>query len=610
MTVGIQHLQVYIPGRCVAKQDAVPFSLYPRIQGDASERLTVLPTDEDVVSMALTVVRDLMERTGIGWESVGMIQVGTSTNVDRTKPIQSYICGMFNQRGGHDIIGGDNTFACNSGMNALMHVATWMSSPLWNGKLGLVVTADHSHTATAIHYPYDRVWNGAAACAAVIAPDGMLGIESYDSRTCHNFTSTRPAATSPWRSYPEAGGAEAFERFYDRELIQIVQSWKRKHGVTQLADAFDYFAIHDVTPSRIRKAFATIMQADGAEPDRWLAKLAPSLSFFRHTQHVGVSNVLLYIAGIVASAAGRRAPGSRVFCLGEGSGFQTSILTLRGDVGGVSLNDVRGLLDRAVPLTWWEYHDLCEEHLDVYGRPRPSVAKSRSATAASGPIRVASVDVALKRRYESLTPDSSDRVEWPGALFKTIAGMLLILDVPLLIVPVMYLWGYDVSRSMGWTEVLNLISATSTLIWRALVLVAPDALYPEMAYAIPFTRRRYRLNMRSFSYFAIAVCAWSFLHPADHGVTAFWLSYFVFRQLNQAITLHRMETVLYAHDAVLMTCYLVAMDAGVGAIVTAVVGSLVVGGWRGLSRAVLSRVAWRGSGAMSGDGPADSAALR
>lgn len=593
VNVGLQHLQVYLPGKCVAKQDAVPFSLYPRTAGDDSERLTVLPADEDVVSMALTVVRDLMERTGVGWDSIGMIQVGTSTNVDRTKPIQSYICGMFNEHGVHDIIGGDNTFACNAGMNALMHVASWMESSLWTGKLGLVVTADYSHTATAIRYPYDRVWNGAAACAAVITPNASLGIESYESRTCHNFSSIRPTSASPCRSYPDAGGAESFERIYERELVRIVESWKQRHRVSRLADAFDFFAIHDVTPSRVRKAFEIVMEADGTEPDEQLAKLLPSLSLFQHTQHAGASNVLLYVAGIVAAGTARRSSESRVFCLGEGSGFQTSILTLRGDIGGVTLNDVNGLLERAVPLTWWEYHDLCEAHLDWYGRPRSSPATAHSAIGAGEPVRIASVDAALKRRYAGLTRDSGDRVDWPGARFKLIAGSLLIWDLPLLIGPVIYAWDCDVSRPEGWMEALNLVSAASTLIWRSLVVIAPDTLYPEVAYTTPFVQRRYRLNLRSFSFFAIAACLWTFRHPADHLVTALWLSYFAFRQFNLAVTLHRIEPVLYAHDAVMVFCYVVAMQAGVGIVVAAVTGSLLAGLWRGLSRTVLSWVTRR-----------------
>jgi hypothetical protein len=358
--------------------------------------------------------------------------------------------------------------------------------------------------------------------------------------------------------------------------------------VSRLADAFDYFAIHDVTPTRVRKAFEIVMAADGAEPGGYLAKLMPSLSLFRHTQHAGASNVLLYVAGIVAAESGRRSSESRLFCLGEGSGFQTSILTLRGDVGGVSLNDVHGLLDRAVPLTWWEYHDLCETHLDLYGRPRPSIVKASSASGAGEPVRIASVDAQLKRRYEGLTQDSSDRVDWPGARFKAIAGSLLIWDLPLLIGPVIHLWGCDVSRPVGWTEALNLVSATSTLIWRSLAVVAPDTLYPELAYTTPFVQRRYRLNLRSFSFFAIAACLWTFLHPADHLVTALWLSYFTFRQFNLAFTLHRIEPVLYVHDAAMMVCYLVAMQAGGSVAVAAIAGSLVVGSWRGLLRTVLA----------------------
>lgn len=588
MNVGIEHIEVYLPGLRVAKRDAVPFSKYPQAQGDGDESLTVLPPDEDVVSMALTVVRDLMERTGIGWDSIGMIQVGTSTNVDRTKPIQSYIGAMFNAHGVHDLIGGDNTFACNAGMNALMHVASWMGSPLWNGKLGLVVTADHSHTATAIRYPYDRVWNGAAACAAVITPDAALGIESFESRTCHNFSSIRPASAPPYRSFPDAGGAESFERFYERELALIVQSWKRRHRVASIAGAFDHFAIHDVTPSRVRRSFETVMEADGADADEHLGKLLPSLSFFRHTQHVGVSNVLLYLAGIVAAESGRGASESRVFCLGEGSGFQTSILTLRGIPGAVSLNDVRRSLERSVPLTWWEYHDLCETHLDSYGRPRPSSPRPRPSAGSSPPLRIASVDGAHKRRYEGLTADAGDEVKWPGPRFNAIAAALLIFDVPLLIGPLVLLWPCDVGSPGGRIEALNLVSAASTLAWRAIALVVPDVLYPEVACAIPFVQRRYRLNLRSFSFFAVAACLWTFLHPGDPATTALWLSYFLFRQLNLAATLHSIEPPLFLHDALLVVGYLVAMQAGIGVVVAAVLGSLVIGGWRGISRAVLS----------------------
>ena len=594
MNSGIHHLQVYLPGRCVAKKDAVPFSQYPLTQGDAAESLTVLPVDEDVISMALTVVRDLMQRTGIAWDSIGMIQVGTSTNVDRTKPIQSYICAMFNEHGVYDIIGGDNTFACNAGMNALMHVASWMGSPLWNGKLGLVVTTDFSHTATAIRYPYDRVWNGAAACAAVIAPHAALTIDTYESRTCHNFTSIRPASAAPYRSYPDAGGAESFERFYERELGHSIQSWKQKHRVSRIADAFDYFAIHDITPSRVRKSFTTVMEADGAKGGDYLEKLLPSLSFFQHTQHAGVSNVLLYLAGIVATESCRGSfnshdpRDSRVFCLGEGSGFQTSILTLRGDIRGVSLNDVRQLLEKSVPLTWWEYHDLCEAHLDLYGRPRPSTAKSRLGTESLAPVRIASVDKTLKRRYEGLTADSGDPVKWPDARFNLIAGTLLIFDVPLLIGPVIYLWQCDTSQPAGWTEALNLVSAASTLTWRVLAFLAPNILYPELAFTTPYVQRRYRLNLRSFSFFAAAICVWTLVHPTDPTATALWLSYFVFRQLNLAGTLHRIEPLLFVHDAIVVICYLVAIQAGMGFIVAAIAGSLLVGNWHSIARTTLS----------------------
>jgi len=588
MSIGIQHLQVYLPGKRVAKQDAVPFSKYPQKQGDAAESLTVLPADEDVISMALTVVRDLMERTGIAWDQIGMIQVGTSTNLDRTKPIQSYICAMFNARGVYDLIGGDNTFACNAGMNALMHVASWMSSPLWNGKLGLVVTTDYSQTATAIRYPYDRVWNGAAACAAILAPQAPLSIDSFTSRTCHNFSSIRPAAAAPYRSFPEAGGNAAFESFYESELGHLIQSWKQTHNVESIASSFDYFAVHDVTPSRVRKSFHRIMEVDGADPEAHLPKLSASLTFFQHTQHVGVSNVLLYLAGIVTTAAAEKTADARLFCLGEGSNFQTSILTLHGDPSGVSVNDVQQLLDAAQPLQWWEYHDLCETHLDTYGRPRPSTAEEPSHEESRVPVRVASVDPNFKRRYRGLTADANEPVKWPGTFFRIVAGALLVLDLPLFLVPVIFLWDCDVSQPAGWIKALNIVFASSTAIWRGLTLLIPNLLYPEINFATSFVQERYRLNLRSFSFFAIAVCIWTLLHPTDFAVTALWLAYFAFRQLNLVFTLHRIDPLLYGHDAIVVVCYLIALQVNVAVIIAAFAACAFFGAWRRISRKLLA----------------------
>jgi 3-hydroxy-3-methylglutaryl CoA synthase len=593
MNCGIFQIQVYVPGQCVAKQDAVPFSHYPLKEGDAAESLTVLPTDEDVISMALTVVRDLMQRTEIGWDSIGMIQVGTSTNLDRTKSIQSYLCALFNDHGVYDIIGGDNTFACNAGMNAIMHVASWMGSPLWNGKLGLVVTTDFSHTATAIRYPYDRVWNGAAACAAVIGPNVGLRIETYESRTCHNFTSIRPTSAAPYRSCPDAQGSASFEQFYERELTSIVESWKQKYQVPRVADTFDYFAVHDITPSRVRKSFNVVLKADGVEAGDYIGKLLPSLTFFGHTQHTGVSNILLYLAGIIATESCKRSPESRIFCIGEGSGFQTSILTLRGEISSVRTNDVQFLLNQAVPLTWWDYHDLCEEHLELYGRPLPSSKTIQRGPEALAPIRIASVDASLKRRYKGLTADSGKQVRWPGGRFNAIAATLLIFDVPLLIGPAIYLGQCDISQPAGWVEALNLSSAAGTLTWRTLSLLSPDTLYPELDFTTPFVQKRYRLNLRSFSFFAVAVCVWTFLHPTLPAVTVVWISYFMFRQLNLAMTLQRIEPWLFVRDAIIVICYLAAIQAGIGFIVAAMAGSLLVGTWHPMIRFVLSHTSKR-----------------
>lgn len=75
--------------------------------GLLQEQIGFNTDDEDAVSFALTAVTRLLERHQVDKASIGRIEVGTETQVDRSKSIKTFLVGLFNQAGVYDLEGVD-----------------------------------------------------------------------------------------------------------------------------------------------------------------------------------------------------------------------------------------------------------------------------------------------------------------------------------------------------------------------------------------------------------------------------------------------------------------------------------------------------------------------
>eukprot|EP00964_Phaeocystis_antarctica_P113367 scaffold77411_cov67-Phaeocystis_antarctica.AAC.1 len=125
--------------------------------------------DEDVVTMALTAVRRLVERCGVRWEDIGMLQVGSALHaitmyaltahvlhaqctcctahttltthsqvgseslLDRSKSIKSHLMALF-PPGCANVEGVDAYQACYGGTAALLACTNWVGSEAWDGR--------------------------------------------------------------------------------------------------------------------------------------------------------------------------------------------------------------------------------------------------------------------------------------------------------------------------------------------------------------------------------------------------------------------------------------------------------------------------------------------
>ncbi|KAJ5099902.1 hydroxymethylglutaryl-CoA synthase [Penicillium argentinense] len=87
---------------------------------------------EDVYSLALTTVSSLMKKYSISPDSIGRLEVGTESMLDKAKSCKTVPMQFFSSN--PDIEGADTYNACYGGTNALFNAVHWIESLSWAGK--------------------------------------------------------------------------------------------------------------------------------------------------------------------------------------------------------------------------------------------------------------------------------------------------------------------------------------------------------------------------------------------------------------------------------------------------------------------------------------------
>eukprot|EP00850_Spirogloea_muscicola_P018737 SM000175S03284 [mRNA] locus=s175:63362:67147:- [translate_table: standard] len=143
--VGILAMEVYFPPTYVEQaeleaHDGVSAGKYTIGLGQTA--LAFCSDQEDVISMSLTVVKRLLEKTRVDPKSIGRIDVGSETVIDKSKSIKSTLMMLFQDSGNSDIEGVDSTNACYGGTAALFNCLNWVEGSSWDGRYALAVAAD------------------------------------------------------------------------------------------------------------------------------------------------------------------------------------------------------------------------------------------------------------------------------------------------------------------------------------------------------------------------------------------------------------------------------------------------------------------------------------
>ncbi|KAH9852620.1 hydroxymethylglutaryl-CoA synthase [Lenzites betulinus] len=273
--VGILAMEMYFPRRCISEEELEVFDNVPKGKytiGLGQKFMACCDDREDINSFALTAVINLIEKYEIDPKSIGRIDVGTETIIDKSKSTKTHLMDFFADAGNTDIEGVDSKNACYGSTAALFNAVNWVESSSWDGRNAIVVGGDIAIYAEGSGRPT----GGAGAFAILIGPNAPIAVEPvHGSHMANTYDFYKPKLDS---EYPEVDGPLSISA-YISAIDASYAAFRAKHGKAKkisgqagspaftLADV-DYPVFHSPYGKMVQKAHARLVYNDFlANPD-------------------------------------------------------------------------------------------------------------------------------------------------------------------------------------------------------------------------------------------------------------------------------------------------------------------------------------------------------
>uniref|UniRef100_A0A2K5DM69 Hydroxymethylglutaryl-CoA synthase n=1 Tax=Aotus nancymaae TaxID=37293 RepID=A0A2K5DM69_AOTNA len=327
-------------------------------------------TDLEKYNNVEAVVQRLMERTQLPWDSVGRLEVGTETIIDKSKAVKTVLMELFQDSGNTDIEGIDTTNACYGGTASLFNAANWMESSSWDGRYAMVVCGDIAV------YPNGnaRPTGGAGAVAMLIGPKAPLaleqGLRGTHMENVYDFYKPNLAS-----EYPVVDGKlsiqcylRALDRCYTSYRQKIQNQWKQAGNDRPFTlDDLQYMIFHTPFCKMVQKSLARLMFNDflsasrdtqsnlykgleafrglkledtynnkdldkallKASQDTFDKKTKASLYLSTHNGNMYTSSLYGCLASLLSHHSAQELAGSRIGAFSYGSGLAASFFSFR-----------------------------------------------------------------------------------------------------------------------------------------------------------------------------------------------------------------------------------------------------------------------------------------
>ncbi|KAF9181247.1 hypothetical protein BGZ51_003918 [Haplosporangium sp. Z 767] len=368
--VGIHALEFYFPSKYVEQTELEQFdgvSAGKYTIGLGQTQMAVCDDREDVNSIALTVVQNLIEKHNISFKDIGFLEVGTESIIDKSKSVKTVLMSLFEESGNYDVEGIDTKNACYGGTASVFHAVDWVESSSWDGRLALVVAADIASYAEGPARPT----GGAGAVAILIGPNAPLvfdqGVRSTHMNHLWDFY--KPELAS---EYPTVDGhfsntcyirsvdacyslyTKKYSKRYSANPEQLIKSQDLDHVVFHAPNcklvqkAYGRMAYNDMLQDPENEAYAPVKEyakfahSEESYYDKNLErammqftkteyqkKVLPSLYAATNVGNMYTASVWASLSSLLSSTADEDIINKRIGIFSYGSGSAASFFSLK-----------------------------------------------------------------------------------------------------------------------------------------------------------------------------------------------------------------------------------------------------------------------------------------
>jgi hydroxymethylglutaryl-CoA synthase len=225
----------------------------------------------------LTTVSNLLSKNNIDASTIGRLEVGTETPLDKAKSTKTVLMQLFTPNG--DIEGVDTYNACYGGTAALLNAVHWIESSAWDGRDAIVVAVDIALYNTVAARP-----TGGAGCVAMlVGADAKLVVEPLRASFMrHEYDFYKPDFGSEYPLVDKNSSSRYIEaldmcyRGYRQKKNGIMGMDGGEGGMglkssgldgrsTEVwapLDEFDFFVFHAPNCKLVSKAYARLLWND------------------------------------------------------------------------------------------------------------------------------------------------------------------------------------------------------------------------------------------------------------------------------------------------------------------------------------------------------------
>ncbi|KAI8155065.1 Hydroxymethylglutaryl-CoA synthase [Colletotrichum sp. SAR 10_70] len=437
--VGIKAMEIYVPGQ------ALDQSLFEQHQGVSAGKYTIGLGLKYMNFCDDREVSSLLKKYSIDPKSIGRLEVGTESLIDKAKSIKTVLTQLFEPAGNTSLEGIDTINACYGGTSALFNAVNWVESRSWDGRDAIVVASDIALYKEASSRP-----TGGAGCVAMlVGPDAVLSLDPALKGTfmTHAYDFYKPDLKA---EFPVVNGHEslrcytsALDGCYNRlrERVEEANVKANGHGpktdTRSLLDIFDYMAFHTPNCKLVSKSYGRLLyndyKQDGDEDtwgkvpaelrelsyedslkskeleklfvtlskDRFKSRVEPCIAAPTQCGNMYTGSLYCSLISLISNIDLKDSVGKTIGMFSYGSGIASTLFALKvtGDLTElVQKIDIMDRLSQRKISTPEEYEEACALRLKAYGaksfEPSGSIENM-----ARGTYYLKEIDESYRRTY-------------------------------------------------------------------------------------------------------------------------------------------------------------------------------------------------------------------